>query len=219
MIQLPNFPAPAVLQDGGAFSLLQELLTACGSQWAVQIAEQNSNLHTAAGSSYGQLTALLDGLDRSCRAEALLHTRPAAQQEQPPLSTAAVVQEYAGSLQRSADMEAAAGCSRSTAQAAAVCHEFAAFLAARQGARGVTLLTCSPVDIKVFFETQWLKQHGSTVLSDGQRYAAPSYLETCISHLSGLFKRLGRVGEYDSIRQVRTADLCPEAILSCLCVP
>ena len=197
-----------MLQDGGALSLLEELLSASGRQLAAQIVDANCTCiqPLTAGNSHRPLTALLDGLDRSCRAEALLHTRPAAQQEQPSISTAAVVQEYAVSLQRSADMEAAAGCSRTAAQAVAVCHEFSAFLAARQAARGVSLLTCSPVDIKVFFETQWLKQHGSTVLSDGQRYAAPSYLETSISHLSGLFKRLGRVGDYDSIRQVRSAD-------------
>ena len=162
--------------------------------------------------NYQHLSALLQGFDYGSRAQALLNKRP-AQQVQSALSSAQVIQEYLASLQRSAEAEAQAGNSSSSAQAAAVCQEFDAFLQARHAVRGATLLTCSPVDVKVFFESQWLSQHGSLVLNDGQQYAAPSYLNTSISHLSGLFKRLRRTGEYDSARQVgmgpgSTSDAC-----------
>ena len=80
--------------------------------------------------------------------------------------------------------------------------EFTHWLAARSAARGVTIQDCSPEDVAVFFESWWLQQHGSSQLEDGELYAAPSYLDSAVSHLSGLFKRLGREGSYDYTRKV-----------------
>lgn len=170
------------------------------SLFAAECASTFQPLHTSAGSSRSyqqQVTALLEGVDRGCRADALLSMQPALQVQQ-VLTPAQVVQEYTDSLQRSAAAEAAADTRITALQAAIVCQELNAFLQARQAARGVSLLTCSPVEVKVgVLESQCLRQHGSTMLSDGHLHAVPSYLNTAISHLSGLFKRLGCNGEYD----------------------
>lgn len=40
------------------------------------------------------------------------------------------------------------------------------------------------------------------MLDDGSTYAAPSYLDSAISHVSGMFKRMGRVREYDPVQEV-----------------
>jgi len=105
----------------------------------------------------GQVTALLHQLDQAFRLEALLNARP-AQQAESPLSPADVMAEYVASLERCAASEADAANDNTAAKAAAVCQEFISWLAARQQGRGVTLQTCTPVDIKVFFESRWLRQ-------------------------------------------------------------
>ena len=84
--------------------------------------------------------------------------------------------------------------------------EFTAWLAARSSARGgVTVLDCTPEDVAVFFESNWLLKHGSMQLAGGGLHAAPSYLDSSVSHLSGMFKRLGREGPYSYSHKVRFA--------------
>ena len=78
-----------------------------------------------------------------------------------------------------------------------------AWMQPRCQARGVTLMSCAPVDISVYFTSSWLPSHGSLLLDDGQTHAAPSYLENTVSHLSSFFKKLGREGPYDYAKQVR----------------
>lgn len=78
--------------------------------------------------------------------------------------------------------------------------ELSAWLAPRSTARGgVGLHNCTPEDLVVFFETAWLPNHGTMLLDDGQLHAAPSSMDSTISHLSAAFQRLGRRhhGEYN----------------------
>lgn len=119
-----------------------------------------------------------------------------------PLSQEQVLQEYTDSLQQLAAAEAEVANSSTASAAAAAVSEFTAWLQARSLARGITLQTCAPVDICVYFTSSWLPVHGSLVLDDGEVHAAPSYLENTISHLSTFFKKLGREGEYDCGKQV-----------------
>ena len=207
----PNFPVPAVAQGNDAeeaarlLQLLPSVLPAgTGSSSGTQLLSSllsKGQPVTPANDAAPDLTAMLHGLDQGLRLQALLDARP-PQQAQQALTATEMVAEYAASLQRCAVSEAAAANNSTAAQAAAVSHEFITWLSARQQARGVSLQTCTPVDVKVFFESHWLQQHGSLLLSDGKQYAAPSYLSSSISHLSGMFRRLGRTGEYDAQRQV-----------------
>ena len=107
---------------------------------------------------------------------------------------AAVAAEYCSSLARQATAAASLANAGTAAAAAAVGQEFAPWLEPRAAARGATLLTCTPEDVVVFFESHWLPRHGSTVLEDGETHASPAYLDTSVSHLSGLFRRWGARG-------------------------
>jgi len=121
------------------------------------------------------------------------------------LSEGEVLDEYVSSLGRQAAAEAAHANVGTIAAASSVVAEFTAWVKVRSKARGgVTAHDCTPEDVAVFFEASWLQQHGSTLLQDGGVYAAPSYLDSAVSHLSGLFKRLGREGAYNYTFQVCT---------------
>lgn len=126
-----------------------------------------------------------------------------------------MVTEYMGSLQRLAAVEAATANPGTMSAASAVCQEFCSWLAVRSSARGVSVQTCTPEDVAVFFESDWLPNHGSSVLTDGQVHAAPSYLDTSVSHLSGFFKRLGRDGQYNHSTQVSSQG---GTVLCCCCM-
>ena len=149
----------------------------------------------------GVSSAELHRLVSQARVSMLLQRR-APQAFSPSLSAAAVSAEYTAGLLQLAGAEAAAANPSTAAAAAAVGAEFTNWLAARGAARSVTLQTCTPVDVAMFFYTDWLQRHGASVLSDGQVHAAPSYLSSAISHLSGLFRRLGRSAPYDHTLQV-----------------
>lgn len=196
---LTETPQPVSLQasiEAGAKCLIKAVqagdaatvqsLLAAGS---LAVAPSSSMLHTFAADA---------------RMAALLQAHPAAQQPQPaPCSPDEVLQEYLDSLGRLATAEAAVA-NRSTLRAASsVADELSAWLAARSTARGgVGLHNCTPEDVVVFLETTWLPNHGTTLLADGQLHAAPSYLDSTISHLSAAFQRLGRHGEYSHEQQV-----------------
>ena len=169
------------------------------AQLALPVPEQCSLLPATIGSAVS--SPQLHQLSCSLRAAELLSRRDAPAVAA-PLPDTAVLAEYTGSLQRLASAEAAAANPSTSAAAAAVCSEFSSWLVARSWARGVTLLTCTPEDVAVFFESCWLRQHGSSQLRDGQLHASPSYLASAVSHLSGLFKRLGREGHYNHSAQV-----------------
>jgi hypothetical protein len=162
-------------------------------------------------------SAALQELSAPLCLNARLQAKPAAVR-QPTLSPAQVFEEYSNSLARVAAAEAEAAHPGSRAAAAAVAQDFLSWLGPRSTARHVSLATCTPEDIVVFFESHWLREHGSTLLSDGEVHAAPSYLSTSISHLSGMFKVLGRVGAYDPDRQVWRLPVCLPARL-CVCPP
>ena len=136
---------------------------------------------------------------------AMLSQRPAAPQAA-PISAADVAMEFTGSLSRQAAAEAAHANPGTLAAASSVTAEFTAWLAACSNARGgVTVLDCTPEDVAVFFESSWLLKHGSMQLARGGLHAAPSYLDSSVSHLSGMFKRLGREGPYSYSHKVRFA--------------
>ncbi|KAL4439968.1 hypothetical protein ABPG75_002969 [Micractinium tetrahymenae] len=129
-----------------------------------------------------------------------------------PLGSSEVLAEYASSLQRLAQNEAAAANPSTSAAAAAVSSEFCSWLAARSLARRITLQTCTPEDVAVFFESHWLPKHGSSLLEDGAVHAAPSYLASTVSHLRGFFKRLGRDGQFSHATQ--TGNPCCDDLIT-----
>ncbi|KAL4448042.1 hypothetical protein ABPG75_005261 [Micractinium tetrahymenae] len=108
-----------------------------------------------------------------------------------PLGSSEVLAEYASSLQRLAQNEAAAANPSTSAAAAA---------------------TCTPEDVAVFFESHWLPKHGSSLLEDGAVHAAPSYLASTVSHLRGFFKRLGRDGQFSHATQ--TGNPCCDDLIT-----
>ncbi|KAL4452526.1 hypothetical protein ABPG75_008188, partial [Micractinium tetrahymenae] len=156
-------------------------------------------------------SALLHELSSSLRAAALLSRRPPPAAEA-PLGSSEVLAEYASSLQRLAQNEAAAANPSTSAAAAAVSSEFCSWLAARSLARRITLQTCTPEDVAVFFESHWLPKHCSSLLEDGAVHAAPSYLASTVSHLRGFFKRLGRDGQFSHATQ--TGNPCCDDLIT-----
>jgi hypothetical protein len=165
-------------------------------------------------------SAALQELAARLRLNARLQAKPVAI-TQPTLSSAQVFEEYSNSLARVAAAEAEAANPGSRTAAAAVARDFLSWLGPHSTARHVSPANCTPEDIVVFLESHWLHQHGSTLLSDGEVHAAPSYLSTSMSHLSGMFKVLGRVGVYDPDRQVWASVMCLLACLpvGVLCIP
>ena len=146
---------------------------------------------------------VLHSFSSDARMAALLAKRSPAQPAA-PLSKAEVLDEFVLSLGRQAAAEADHANPGTLAAASRVAAELTAWLAARSTARGgVTVHDCTPEDVAVFFESSWLQHHGSSLLEDGGVYAAPSYLDSAVSHLSGFFKRLGRESGYNYAQKVR----------------
>ena len=52
--------------------------------------------------------------------------------------------------------------------------ELDSWLQALPAAWGGNLLTCTPADLVVYFESHWLAQHAGTTLPDGSVIASPS---------------------------------------------
>jgi hypothetical protein len=144
------------------------------------------------------MSQLLQEFSTGQRVAALLSRRPAQQaQHSAAMSQVELLAEYFASLQRSAAVEASAANPRSAAAAATVCQEFLAWMQPRCNARGIAVQDSTPEDVRVFFES-----HGSTLLSDGRLHAAPSYLDSSVSHLGSLFKALGKDRPFDYETQV-----------------
>ena len=61
------------------------------------------------------------------------------------------------------------------------------------------LATCTPADLLVCMESQWLPNHAGTMLPDGSMIASPSGVSGCLSHLSTDFLLIGKVGEWDPL--------------------
>ena len=57
----------------------------------------------------------------------------------------------------------------------------------------------APEDVLCYLESEWVHKHGRSYLpGHDATVASPAGVDQVISHLSSLFTRLGRVGEYDS---------------------
>ena len=62
---------------------------------------------------------------------------------------------------------------------------------------GISLATCDPMDLLVYFQQVYLPQHAGSVLPSGQVVAAPKTVSTILSHLRMIFKELGRGEAWD----------------------
>ena len=79
----------------------------------------------------------------------------------------------------------------------AIHQEFDSFLSQLPAAMGCSIKHCSPADVMVFVETQWVPNHLGSPIKSGHRQAAPSSVEGALCNLSTIIQQHGRGQVWD----------------------
>ena len=117
------------------------------------------------------------------------------------LSMSAAAALYSSGMSASAITQHQSVTPNTHAKRDAIHQEFDSFLSQLPAAMGRSIKHCSPADVMVFMETQWVPSHLGSQTKSGHRLAAPSSVEGALCNLSTLFQQHGRGQVWDENTQ------------------
>ena len=138
-----------------------------------------------------------------CHAAYTAHFTPIQPSSAPAFTAEAAERLYSVGLRQAAQTASASITVQNRQRRMQLGTELAEFLSRMPHQR--SLMTCIPEDLLVFLQLEFLPRHAGIVLPDGDHISAPSSVNNAISHLSMIFKELGRGSYWNA--QLRAGNL------------
>lgn len=138
-------------------------------------------------------------LRRFCQMRTALPTASAPPVGSLALSESVAAAAYQAGLQLAAQRERDRWEPATIQKREQISQEFAAFLQCLPASWGRSIHNCGPLDILAFVELSWVHKHQGSWLPNGSKVASPSGHSGMLSHLSTMFRLIGRCGPWNPL--------------------